>query len=478
MMKKRGLAIMLSAFAVVLLGGIAVAQIADVLPGNDDVAVEAAPLANDVVEDDALSPSNNGDKATEPAKDDAKPQRDQKADEPKVDEPKDEKPKDEAPKKEKPKDEVPPKDEEPPVDDEIDTEPPYFVILSPENGAHVDDEVVTVSGRVEVGATVTFAGKYEARTNEDGAWWIALKLEKGKNVFTLYAEDEAGNKSSASITLYLDRENDHRFTANQKWEIVDGKVAANKYYGTAKPGAKVYVVSKAGGAETKVIAGKNGTWETYVEFPKAPCGQYFEVVVETDGARKTFEMKWHCEQDHEFTAHQKWEVVDGEPAANKYYGTGEPGTKVWIVSTDGGVETYTKVAENGEWLIYVEFPKAECNTWNDVVVEGQDGRKVFEFKYVCADEGGEVDFTANQQYGSCGEEVPYDVFWGTEDPGTKIRVMSDYGSGWTKANEHGEWEIRVDFPNAKVGKTFEVVIESDDGGRKVFTFTRTSGEGH
>ena len=38
MMKKRGFAVMLSAFAVVLLGGVALAQIADVLPGDDTPA--------------------------------------------------------------------------------------------------------------------------------------------------------------------------------------------------------------------------------------------------------------------------------------------------------------------------------------------------------------------------------------------------------------------------------------------------------
>jgi hypothetical protein len=474
-MKKRGLAVMLSAFAVVLLGGVAVAQIANVLPGNDDATVEAAPLAAESAPSDAAvgtdAPKPSVDIATE-----AKSEKDEKAPEPKPDVEKDEA-KDEEPGDEDPKDEVPPKDDKPPVEDDPDTTPPEFVILSPKNGAHVDDQVVTVSGRVELGSTVTFAGKYEAKINEDGAWWIALKLEKGKNVFTLHAHDEAGNKSTASITLYLDAETDHKFTANQKWNIVDGYPAANKYYGTAEPGAHVYVVSKAGGAEAKAKANEKGQWETYVKFPEAPCGEYFEVVVETDGARKTFEMKWHCEQDHEFTAHQKWEAVDGAPAANKYYGTGTPGTKVWVVSPDGGAETYAKVAENGEWLVYVEFPKAECNTWIDVVVEGDGGRKVFEMKYVCADGGNEVDFTANQQYGSCGEAVPYDVFWGTEDAGTKIHVTSDYGSGWTKANEHGEWEILVEFPEAEIGKPFTVVITSDDGGRKEFTFTRT-GEDH
>ncbi len=469
MMKKRGLAVMLSAFAVVLLGGVALAQIADVFPSDDTPAADTELVAADTETTTTEEPA----KEPEPKR--------EKEEAPK-EEPSDERVKDEEPVKEEPKDE--PKDEEkepsdePKDEEKPDTTPPEFVILSPENGAHVDDEVITVSGKVEPGATVTFAGRYEAEVSEDGRWRIALKLEPGKNIFTLVAKDAAGNASEASVTVYLDREKDHGFTAHQKWEVVDGRVAHNKYYGTARPGSYVYIVSDEGGAEHKVKTAENGEWHAYVEFPKANCNDWFAVVVENDAGRKVFEMKWVCERDHEFTAHQKWEVVDGTPAANKYYGTGVPGTYVWIVSEAGGAEHKVKVGENGEWDAYVEFPKAPCEEWFAVVVEGEHGRKVFEMKWICPDGDSDVKFTAHQQYGSCGEAIPYDVFWGTEDPGTKIYVSSKYGSGKTVANEHGEWEIRVEFPDAPVGKTFEVVIETDDGGRKVFTFTRTSGEEH
>jgi len=378
MMKKRGLAIMLSAFAVVLLGGVALAQIADVLPGNDEPAAEVTDLS-------AASETTSSTDAT--VDDDREPVADEER--VKDEEPvKDKEPvKDEDSVKEEPSDDPEhPADENPPSDDEMpDTTPPEFVILSPEDGAYVDDTVITVAGKVEPGATVTFAGRYEADVSEDGRWHIALALEPGKNRFTLVAKDPAGNASEATVTVYLEREPDHAFSAHQKWEIVDGTPAANKYYGTGVPGTHVWIVSDAGGAETKVTVGENGEWDAYVEFPKAPCGEWFAVVVEAEAGRKVFEMKW-----------------------------------------------------------------------------------------VCPDGDGAIEFTAHQQYGSCGEAVPYDVFWGTEDPGTKIWVESPYGSGTVKANEQGEWEILVEFPEAPVGKTFEVVIESNDGGRKVFTFTRTS----
>lgn len=84
-------------------------------------------------------------------------------------------------------------------------------------------------------------------------------------------------------------------------------------------------------------------------------------------------------------------------------------------------------------------------------------------------------FSANQKYGSCGEEVPYDVFYGKAKPGAKITASSEYGSNSTTANEHGKWEMKVKFPDSPVGKTFKVTIKSSTGESKTFKFTNTGG---
>ena len=86
-----------------------------------------------------------------------------------------------------------------------------------------------------------------------------------------------------------------------------------------------------------------------------------------------------------------------------------------------------------------------------------------------------VEFSANQQYGSCAEPVPFDVFYGTATPGSEVHIVSPYGSAVAVANGDGHWEKRVEFPNAPFDVTFEVVVEGD-GGRSVFSFVRT-GEG-
>ncbi|MEA1903406.1 MAG: hypothetical protein U9N56_07760 [Actinomycetota bacterium] len=84
----------------------------------------------------------------------------------------------------------------------------------------------------------------------------------------------------------------------------------------------------------------------------------------------------------------------------------------------------------------------------------------------------DYEFSATQKYGSCGEEVPYDKWYGMGDPGTKIWIESKFGSGSTVIGESGEWWLKVEFPEAPCGETFDVVLETDQGHREVYSFTR------
>jgi hypothetical protein len=86
-----------------------------------------------------------------------------------------------------------------------------------------------------------------------------------------------------------------------------------------------------------------------------------------------------------------------------------------------------------------------------------------------------VAFKAHQKYGSCGEEVPYDIFYGSAKPGTKVSAISEYGSNSTTANDDGQWEMEVIFPEAPSGKTFNVKIKASTGESKTFSFTNTGG---
>lgn len=458
--KQRGMAVLIAAFAIVLLGGVAFAQIGT-LGGGDGEPGEAPSLSSAEAEATPTTATATAVVAAERTTNPGEPP----ADTPPADKP----PSDEPPTTKPPADPVkPPVDDDPPSED---TTPPEFVILRPEDGAHTEDSAVTVKGETEPGAEV-FYGDYAADVDKDGNWRIRVSLAIGRNKLVFHATDEAGNTSEASITVFRDEvDKEHRFTAHQKWDVVDGEPVINKYYGTAEPGTKIWIASEFGGAETK--ADESGAWEAKVTFRETTCNTSWKVVVEAaTNHRAEFRMKRVCPTDTKFTAHQKWDVVDGEPVVNKYYGTAAPGTKIWVASEFGGAET--KANESGEWFVPVTFRDPPCHERFAVVVESNAGdRAEFTMKRVCPDEH---TFTANQKYGSCGEAVPYDVFFGTAKPGVEIWVKSDFGNGSTVVGEDGKWRIRVEFPEAPVGKKFAVAVKSSAGDRADFWFTRTGDE--
>jgi len=88
----------------------------------------------------------------------------------------------------------------------------------------------------------------------------------------------------------------------------------------------------------------------------------------------------------------------------------------------------------------------------------------------------EYDFSAKQKYGSSSESPPWDKWYGTGTPGTEIWIGNDWGSSSTTVPEGGEWYLKVQFPEMPCG-TKAVVLETNDGDRKVFEFTHVCGEG-
>ncbi|MDX1449539.1 MAG: hypothetical protein R3246_10815 [Acidimicrobiia bacterium] len=261
---------------------------------------------------------------------------------------------------------------------------------------------------------------------------------------------------------------DWEFTAHQRVGMVDEDPAKNGYWGTSKPGAVVMVESRFGKGRTET--NREGHWELVVEFTGMPCNEWFAVVASSGDHAKTFRMKRVCEPDWRFTAHQLHEIVEGDPATNGYWGTSKPGAIVTVESRFGAARTETN--REGHWKVEVEFTGLPCNEPVKVVASSGDHRKAFEMKRVCRVE---VDFTAFQKYGECGEEIPYDVFYGEGSPGATVKVSSAHGSGSTKIDAEGHWELRVEFPDAPAGEEFKVSVDSSDGGHAGFTFVNVGG---
>lgn len=155
----------------------------------------------------------------------------------------------------------------------------------------------------------------------------------------------------------------------------------------------------------------------------------------------------------------------------KFKGVAEAGA---IVTTgDHGAD----VDKEGNWWISLSLAQG----WNTFAFRAEDRAgnvaeteiKVYRF---VPEEPPKPDweFTANQKYGSCGEEIPYDVFWGTTKPETLVIVHSEFGAAETMSDKEGHWEVKVYFPDAPFGEEFKVWVESADHEKK-FWFVRTGG---
>jgi hypothetical protein len=81
-----------------------------------------------------------------------------------------------------------------------------------------------------------------------------------------------------------------------------------------------------------------------------------------------------------------------------------------------------------------------------------------------------AEFSAHASFGICTLTPPYDVYYGTGEPGSTVHVVSDYGSGEVMVGEEGQWEIQVFFPESPPGQGFLVKVFDDLGREKTFEF--------
>lgn len=172
-----------------------------------------------------------------------------------------------------------------------------------------------------------------------------------------------------------------------------------------------------------------------------------------------------------------------------FEGRTEPGAKVYAGKYEADVN------EEGDWRIVLILQKGE----NKVTIKAKDeagnvGSDTVNVIYKAPkpkveppkdekpkeekpkdEKPAEWEFSAKQLYGECGEETPYDVFWGTGKPGSLIFIESKYGGGVAEIGEHGEWEIKVIFEGAPVDEVFAVYVTDKFGHKKVFEFVHTGG---
>jgi len=175
---------------------------------------------------------------------------------------------------------------------------------------------------------------------------------------------------------------------------------------------------------------------------------------------------------------------DGEHVAEKmvkFTGTTEPGATVaagrYVADVDSA----------GNWsIVLVLSPGANGARFSATDAAGNAASARITVHYDVAppppppppeDDGGDkepkppkVGFTAHAKYGSCESSPPFDVYWGTAKPGSTVSIISEYGSGSVRADDDGDWEVKVHFPEAPKGEVFVVKVKDEFGHKKTFEF--------
>ena len=155
----------------------------------------------------------------------------------------------------------------------------------------------------------------------------------------------------------------------------------------------------------------------------------------------------------------------------RFKGKTEPGATVTV----GRYEA--KVGDDGSWSLVLVLTEGRNRIlFRAFDAAGNEGNARITVYYeppppVTEPPPPDVDFTANATYGSCSEDPPYDVYYGNAEPGTKVQILSEYGSGHTYADAEGHWELKVFFHTAPANKTFLVTAKDAYGNTKKFEFT-------
>ena len=350
-------------------------------------------------------------------------------------------------------------------DERADTKPPRFSILKPESGTRVDTAVIEVSGAVEEGATVY---RDDQRAHQEGnRWAMRVELDEGRNALTFYAVDEAGNKSRRTVFVYFEEPDTTppRFSFNSPRDGSETTYKVITVRGEIEEGAHVLYGDKRAEVEGQ-------KWKINVEL-RLGLNELEFVAVDEAGNRRVKTLT--------ITRLEK----EPEPQGPRFAITSpENGTRTddQVIVVKGGVTPGSKVfygdqqarVDGDDWKIEVKLRKGE-NVLRFKAI-GEDGGKTSASITVWyVGEDAEYEFSANQKYGSCSEDKPYDIFYGTAKPGSVVEVGSPYGNGRVEVGERGKWEIKVFFEGAPVDEPFKVTVAASTGESKHFTFVNTGG---
>ena len=170
-----------------------------------------------------------------------------------------------------------------------------------------------------------------------------------------------------------------------------------------------------------------------------------------------------------FTANLGGGNLAGSPMKQGFYGTAQPGSAIRVASEYGVAET--KANNEGKWEASLKMIEVPGGTTVGVRITANTSDRVFEFALLrpVVPPPVVVEFTANLGGDGTANSPMTQGFYGTAQPGSAIRIGSEFGVAETVAGENGKWEAKLIMNEIPPGTKVGVRITSSKSDR-VFEF--------
>lgn len=260
-------------------------------------------------------------------------------------------------------------------------------------------------------------------------------------------------------------------TAHQRYGVSDDVHPFEKFFGTAPPGTVVTAASEFGSADG--ATGPEGNWSLGVWFDGAPAGEGFPVTVTVGDRVFTFTFVWLSAPgggDSEVEVTQVGTTSESKTPYTQFVGTAPPGTHVLATSAYGSADL--EVGESGEFSLKVWFTNPPAGVKFPIILK-IDGVAFGEYHFTSYYEAPESDVVTVHQYNDASDSPePYAKFYGIAPKGTKIQLISQYGSASMTTEQAGEWLLKLWFsqlPPAGVEFPITVKVNGQTFGTYAFT---------
>jgi hypothetical protein len=162
----------------------------------------------------------------------------------------------------------------------------------------------------------------------------------------------------------------------------------------------------------------------------------------------------------EFTANLGANGLAKNPMQQGFYGNAQPGSAIRVASQYGVSETTANA--DGKWETTLTMREVPAGTQVAVRITSSTTDKVREFSLLrpAPAPPATIEFTANLGLDGHANTPMTQGFYGTAQPGSAIRIASEWGVAETLAGPNGNWDATLVMAEVPAGTTVAVRITS------------------